>query len=173
MDNQLLLLKIWNNIESFEKLHQLKKISQNRELVFLCVGNSKVWYDSFGPMFGSLLQFIGLEYYVYGNIKSNVNKDNIADYVDKIKRFHINPYIVVVDNALSYQEEFAINIINHPIKPAFLSNDTMLVGDSAILCLTPYKDIKSSKNYFKMFKEIEKISNLIKLVFFDKIAKFT
>ena len=145
------------NIELAKKIEQIKSLSFSREIVFLCVGNSKIWYDSFGPMIGSLFQHLGLHDFVYGNMRSNINKDNLQEYRDIIYRYHNNPYVIVVDNALSVADEFSIKIVDGETKCAAMSDNQFCVGDLSILCLTPKNKIKNSCYYFQMISQIKKI----------------
>ena len=156
--NDLEIYKILINIELANCIEKIKKTSLTRDVVFLCVGNSKVWYDSFGPMMGSLLQFFGVKNYVYGNIRSNIHKDNIHEYIKIINKFHYNPYIVVFDNAFSNNDEFGIKIMEDGVECAAFSNDPAYVGDLSILCLTPCQFIKENRHYADMLGEIKKLA---------------
>ena len=149
--------KILHNINLVSQIEKLKKISNTREVVFLCVGNSKIWYDSFGPMMGTLLQYLGVENYVYGNIKSNIDVSNIQYYIDVIYKFHYNPYIVVFDNALSSNDEFVIKINKKSTTCAALSKNAVEVGDVSIMCLSPCSLLKNNCCYYHMLGEIKRL----------------
>ena len=75
-------------------LEKAKENEDKRSIVFLCVGNAKVWFDCFGPYVGSLLQKLEIDYYVYGNVRSNILTNNIEEYVNMIYRFqHICKFL--------------------------------------------------------------------------------
>jgi len=169
MSNVNQILKVQNNIEMVSKFERLKEIDKTRPVVFLCVGNSKIWYDCFGPYMGSLMQTLGFEYFVYGNNRANILLDNIEEYISMIYSFHINPFIVVLDSAISNQEEFDIRVEFESTVCGALSETPVEVGDFKISCLVPAKQIKSSAGYVKMLKEIKRVCFFLNFVFNDDI----
>lgn len=70
----------------------------NREIVIIGIGNSKIIGDSFGPLVGEILKN---DFNVVGDMKENVNYNNIEIYMEKINRKYENPYIITVDSAVS------------------------------------------------------------------------
>ena len=160
VNNNLLSLEngeIYYNIDLIKKIEKLKIISQNRDVVFLCVGNSKVWYDSFGPMIGTFLQYVGVSNYVYGNLKSNVNNNNIQKYVENIYKFHYNPFIVVFDNAISDENDFKIKIGECTTNCCCFDDEVFEVGDFSILCLTPIQFFNKPQKYYEMLDEVKRV----------------
>lgn len=151
------LTKVLLNIEIAKGIKNIKNISEKRDVIFLCVGNSKIWYDSFGPIVGTLCQYIGVKNYIYGNLRANINQSNLEDYINIIYRFHYNPFVVVFDSALSISEDFFIKIIDGPTECAGLSDNSVLVGDLSVQCIVPQKDIKNCDKYINMLSEIKKL----------------
>ena len=160
--NKTIIDEIIYNIKLIKNIEELKSTSTKREVVFLCVGNSKVWFDSFGPMIGSFLQYIGVNNYIYGTIRSNINKDNINQYIDSIYKFHANPYIVVVDNLISTGNKFTIKIKTEGLTCSCFNENSVYVGDLSVLCSTPANFIKSNKYYKNMLYEVKKFGVYIK-----------
>lgn len=158
-------VKIQNNISIIEKLENAKK--ENRSIVFLCVGNSKVWFDSFGPFVGSFLQMCGIEYFVYGNIRSNVLIDNIDEFIEMIYRFHVNPFIIVVDSSVYDGDEFDLLVKQEKTICGAFSKNPIEVGDLKIACLIPSCEISNSDGYSKMLKQMRRICLFLKYVFCD------
>ena len=113
-------------------------------------------------MIGTLFQYLNITNHVYGNIKSNVNAENLQEFINIIYRYHYNPYIVVFDNAISAENEFMIKIQEKPTNCACLSGNPVLVGDMSILCLTPAKQVKNVCEYFNMLKQIKKLGMYFK-----------
>ena len=163
-----LYLKALNNVSIVSMLEKAKENKDKRSIVFLCVGNSKVWFDCFGPYVGSLLQKLGVEYYVYGNVRANILTDNIEEYVNMIHRFHVKPYIIVFDSAVSDVEEFDISVKEEQTTCGAFSENPFSVGDMKVSCLVPVKEIKSSVGYAKMLSVVRKIGFFINYVFDDK-----
>lgn len=160
-----LYLKALNNISIISMLEAAKENEDKKSIVFLCVGNSKVWFDCFGPYVGSLLQKLGIEYYVYGNVRSNILTNNIEEYVNMIYRFHVNPYIIVFDSAISDVEDFDIVVKEGQTTCGAFSDKAFSVGDLKVSCLVPAKEIKSSAGYVKMLAAVKRIGFFINYVF--------
>ena len=155
--NELVKNEVLENYKIYENVKDLKEISKKTTLIFLCVGNSKIWYDSFGPIFGSLLKLLNFNYYIYGNLKSNINANNIEDYIDMIYKFHEKPFIIVIDNAISNEEIPKIKIINGSINCAVFSKKNILVGDMGILYCLNKKHLQNLNNYNLMLKDIARM----------------
>ena len=165
------IIKIQNNINFINKLEELRKINESRPVVFLCVGSSKIWYDSFGPMMGTLLQYLGVENYVYGNLKSNVLGNNIENYISLIHSFHIDPYIVVLDCAISESEDFYLKIYEGETQCAYFSNRSTSVGDLSLNCVVPKNKIDNCEGFNNIVKLCKKLAFFIKFVFIENEVK--
>jgi len=50
-----------NNYNLYKSLEKMIKKAGKREIIFLCVGNPKIWFDSFGPIVGSVLKHLKIE----------------------------------------------------------------------------------------------------------------
>lgn len=159
------IIKVQNNIEIVSKLEKLKEIDNSRPIVFLCVGNSKIWYDCFGPFVGSVMQKLGFKYFVYGNNRANVLLNNIVEYISMIYSFHMNPFIVVLDSSISNCDEFDIRVEFESTVCGAFSDQSVEIGDCKISCLVPAKEIKRSVGYYKMIKEIKRICFFLNYVF--------
>lgn len=161
--NNNLYLTVYENYLIFDKIFKLSKISKEKQLIFLCVGNSKIWFDSFGPIVGSILKLFDLGYYIYGNTKSNITSNNLNSYIEMIYRFHNNPYIVVFDNAISKTQKPMLKIKEEPIYCSVLKN-SVLVGDMSVTYCVNSEDIKHCENYEYMLISIKKIVRMIYFV---------
>ncbi len=158
-------IKIQNNISIIEKLEKAK--NENCSIVFLCVGNSKVWFDSFGPFVGSFLQISGIENFVYGNLRSNVLIDNIDEFLNMIYKFHVNPFIIVVDSSIYDGKDFDLLVKEEKTVCGAFSKNPVMVGDLKIACLVPSCEISSGEGYSKILKQIRRICFFLKYVFCD------
>lgn len=161
------VIKVQNNISFINKLEKAKMMSNSRSVVFLCVGNSKIWFDAFGPYVGSLLQKMGVKNYVYGNNRYNILGNNIKNFVDLIYRFHINPYIIVVDSSVSNVSEFDIFVSEEKTVCGAYSESPYEVGDMKISCLVPSKAILNASKKDQMILQIKRICYFLKYVFID------
>lgn len=159
------LLTLQNNYNYFINCDKLYKISQEREVVFLCVGNPKLWYDSFGPMFGCLLRYLELDKFIYGNVNAPITAKNLEHYVESIYKFHTKPYIVVIDTALSKASEMTVKMNEGSIKCAILSDNPVDVGDMYISFCINNEAIKDPNNYYKMLSYIKQVARMLVYTF--------
>ena len=157
--------KVLENYNILSKIEKLKEISKKQEVVFLCVGNPKIWFDSFGPMMGSLLKYLNLEKFIYGNLKSPIKAENLEQYVNMIYRFHINPFVVVIDSAISKASNIQLKIKEGAIKCACLSDNPLEVGDMSIMLCISKEKMLNSNNYKVLLNDVKKLSWFINYVF--------
>ncbi len=165
MVNVKKLMVVCNNYNYYRNFEKLYRISQEREVVFLCLGNPKIWYDCFGPMFGNLLRYLNLDKFIYGNVDAPITAKNIEHYVELIYKFHINPYIVVVDATLSKNAEMFVKIAEGSLQCAVLSDKSVNVGDMYISFCINIKETKDPNNYFKMLSCIKQVARMLMFCF--------
>lgn len=165
------LMKIQNNIELINSIEKAKVEAGDRPIVFLCVGNSKIWYDSYGPMVGTLLRYLGFNYYIYGNLRSNVNLDNLSEFIEMIYKFHVNPFVIVFDSAISTGEEYDITAECKAMNCGALRGKGTMVGDFSVKFLIPAKDINCNNGYKDLLKAVKKTGMFMLHVFSEKSNK--
>lgn len=124
----------------------------SRPIVFLCIGTDKVIGDSFGPVVG---HFLCSEENIinYGNLINTVNATNLYEISKEIKEKYINPYIVVIDSAISeIGLKNKIVVGTGGIKPGSALNKKLdKIGDiyiNAIVC-------GASKNNFEELRKVK------------------
>ena len=112
-----------------------KYVLENRykEIVFVCVGNYKIWYDSFAPQFAESLRESNINCYVYGG-KNSIVPDNLIDYMTFIETKHARALIIVVDSCLVTDDRNSccFFVKKSPMVPAGYTN-TKSFGDISIL----------------------------------------
>ena len=138
-----------------------------KNLVFLCIGTTKIIGDSVGPKVGDKLKQMGVEAYVYGNTQRQVTAINVDDYAKMIKARHKEDIVVVIDSALGKINDIgAIKVTQNGIKPggAFDKNKER-VGDIGILAVVGDAD----GNRMQELKDRDEsfISHLV-----DKVVEF-
>ncbi len=90
-------------------LYQEKTNASKMEIVFLCIGTDHILGDCLGPLVGTGLKE-KLEPHnisnitIYGTLKENLCYTNIKDTLKIIEKKHQNPCLIVVDAALSQEE---------------------------------------------------------------------
>lgn len=94
--------------------HLKRKINVSRdETLFVCIGTSRILWDSIGPRVGSYLKERIDDRKVLGDINNNIcSKWDLIYYYPKIK----NKFIVAIDSAISSKElEGEVFVSNRPI----------------------------------------------------------
>lgn len=101
--------------------------------VFLCVGNSNVVGDLFGPMCGEQLKKANKNLKVFGTLNDNVTSKNLLKTYNFIKQKHpLNP-VVIIDSALGEEEEVGlVKLNNHGCLPAHKTNN-IIMGNICVL----------------------------------------
>ena len=138
------------SINVYKKINELKSfenfLKHNKDnVVFVCVGNFEVWYDSYGPIVGELLiNKYNIPTFVYGNIKSNIKLSNLSSFVNWVKLVHFDKKIIVIDAALSNKGNKEVVFKSGPIKCAYYSDKGETFGDYAILC--PVNQVETNGN---------------------------
>ncbi len=89
-------------IELENKIKNLMVNNEFSDIIFLCIGTSKIIGDAIGPILGSNLKDIENEFiHIYGTIEKNVHFNNTKNIIESINRNYINPCIISIDAALS------------------------------------------------------------------------
>lgn len=155
-------------MQNFE--NELKtKISREIEnegisnIVFLCIGTSKIIGDAIGPAIGSRLKCIESEYVqVYGTIEKNLNFKNTKEVIENIFNKYKNPYIVTIDAALSNKRNFGDIVLGSGYIKIGKALEKSLCFNSniSIKCVVGKKYQDKIKN-FDVLRSVE-IKNLVK-----------
>lgn len=144
-------------------------------LVFLCLGTTKIAGDSVGPKVGDRLRALGIKAYVYGNTLRQVTSINVEDYIAMLKKRHSEDRIIAIDAALGKSEDIGkIKITDSGIRPggAFVK-DRDRVGDTGILAVVGKADgdrLAQLKNvsYSLVDKLVDKIVDYAQGCMLDK-----
>lgn len=130
------------------------------ETVFLCIGTDRVIGDSLGPLVGTMLQE-KLEKYnffnitIYGTLQENICYTNIQNTLKIINQKHKNACIVVIDAALSHEDNIGKIFITREkmVLGKGLCKDKVEVGDISIKAVVG-KNYKLSKYNFSSLQNI-------------------
>lgn len=117
----------------YKKLNSL--VSNNRPIIFLCIGTDRATGDSLGPLVGYKLKNIhSKNIYIYGSLEYPVHSINLISILDKINDSFINPFIIGIDASLgSVQSIGKIFIEDVPLRPGLAVNkDLPAVGEMSI-----------------------------------------
>jgi len=138
-----------------------------KNLVFLCIGTTKIIGDSVGPRGGDKLRANDAQAYVYGNTLRQVTAINVEDYAKMISQRHANDVVIVIDSALGKIGDVGtVKITRNGIKPGgAFDKGKDRIGDIGILAVVGDADadrMSELKNRDESF-----ISNLV-----DKVVEF-
>lgn len=157
------------NIDVYKYYYQLSKILcnyKNKEVVFFCVGNYKIWYDSFASCVCLGLKKIGVNGFIYGGKDFPILPDSLTDYMNWVENSHPNACVIVVDNLLTFNKDDCGKLIISQRKTnlAGLVNKLSFGDVSVLLTTYPYE------NYKEFIQKQQQITdNLIKALEIFKI----
>ncbi|NLC88279.1 MAG: spore protease YyaC [Clostridiaceae bacterium] len=146
-----------------------EKIKRNYlDIVFLCIGTDRATGDCFGPLVGSNLKDI-LEKYniyninIYGTLEKNISYTNINETIKLINKTHKNPYIIVIDAALSKKENIGKIFIKEDktILGKGLNKNRIEIGNISIKGVVG-KDYKIPNYNFNILQNVS-LSKVLKL----------
>lgn len=135
--------------------------------VVLCVGCDRITGDSLAPMVGELLTHkYNLPAFVYGNLDHNITAQNLSETVQKIKLWHEDSPIIVVDAVLGDEGEVGqIKYYKGGCYPAGAFNKFAgLIGDYSLLGVVESTGI--SKHTFLASVKLKIVTTLA-----EKISK--
>lgn len=81
-------------------------LSQQKEIVFLCIGTDRSTGDALGPLVGSHIYELCLDMrpYIYGTLDHPVHAVNLKETLKIINKKHPNAYIIAIDACLGKYE---------------------------------------------------------------------
>ena len=134
------------DFKEYVKCLQRKIPIHNKDILFVCIGNSKILWDSIGPKVGTFLKDNLGRRYVLGDMKKNItSRLDLAYFYPKIK----NKFIIAIDVAISKKVNTGeIFIINKPIVMGLGINKVKgAIGDVSIKIGISEFNIKSLNCY--------------------------
>lgn len=113
-----------------------KNISNNPEVVVLCVGTDRSTGDCLGPLVGHRLSknYSMMNIHVFGTLNEPVHAKNLDEKMNFIFNNIRNPFIIAIDASLGKMENIGkINLYNGPLFPgAGVNKNLQPVGDISI-----------------------------------------
>lgn len=107
-------------------------LSEQRDVILLCIGTDRCTGDALGPLIGSQLSGLGLRTaHVYGTLEKPVHATNLEETLVRIRERHRDPLIVAVDACLGRLDSVGNVMIGAgPLKPgAGVNKQLPAVGD--------------------------------------------
>lgn len=139
-------------------------ISEDQEIIYLCIGSDRSTGDSLGPLVGYRLEALSsFKGHVYGTLKNPVHAVNLSSSLDEIYGIHENPFIIAIDASLGTKNHIGyVTLCDSPLKPGLGVKKllpsvgnlsvTGIVGfsgvmDAVILQTTRLSDVMDLSNY--------------------------
>ncbi len=107
-------------------------LSEQREVVLLCIGTDRCTGDALGPLIGSHLAGLSLRTaHVYGTLEKPVHATNLEETLVRIRDRHRDPLIIAIDACLGRLDSVGNVMIGAgPLKPgAGVNKQLPAVGD--------------------------------------------
>lgn len=112
--------------------HLMPPSSNERPIIFVCIGTDRSTGDSLGPLIGTFLQEKNVHpFRIYGTLDQPIHALNLKEKLFEIKTRHPDPFIIGIDACLGRLKSVGIiQIGSGPIKPgAGVCKDLPAVGD--------------------------------------------
>ena len=82
------------NFEEYVSILKRKLYLNKKNLVFICIGNSEILWDSIGPKVGTYLKYINGKTNVIGTVNNNIcSKLDLVKYQTQIK----DKFLIAID----------------------------------------------------------------------------
>ena len=148
----------------------IKMNNKINEIVFVCIGTTKIIGDSFGPIVGTYLKENldkNEKIQVIGDIKEALTYDKIEKNIKQIEGKNRNKLIIVLDSALSNSEDIGkIFIQNRGLKYGeSLKKNNSTIGNISIKAVVGEDKKNNIKNFNNLRNvSIEQINNMTNIV---------
>lgn len=118
-------------------LQEMISQTENRPIVFLCIGSDRATGDSLGPLVGhQLITSLSLSHCtkktaVYGSLRHTVHAGNLSETLASIYNRYSNPFIVAIDASLGIPEHIGfVTLGTGSLRPGIgVSHDLPAAGD--------------------------------------------
>lgn len=158
-----------NLLYKFSKIMERYKQNEYSQIIFLCIGSSKIIGDSFGPLVGNKLKqkISSKDIIVVGDLKNNICALNIDKNIEIIKNNYKKPLIIAIDAALSRNEDIGkIKIYPYGIKiRKALDDEEKIIGDLSIKAVVANNKKIGISNYIELketpYDRIEYLSDIL------------
>ncbi|MBO5182911.1 MAG: DUF1256 domain-containing protein [Bacilli bacterium] len=136
--NNINYIEARNSLASYLKKEIAKLIKRKDydKIMIVCIGTSKVIFDSYGPIVGSILSraLFPFDVRVYGTIEKPINGLNIESFILKNASEFNKNLVIAVDSMFSkYETNKSIYVSNRGLKPgSALGKSFPTIGEFSI-----------------------------------------
>ena len=145
-------------------------VDLNKDIVFVCVGTTRLIGDSFGPLVGTVLKRMlekNDKVTVIGDLQNCVTYKDIRDKMHSINSKYSNSLIIVVDSALADKSNIGkIYVQKRGLKYAeSLKKANGVIGNISIKAVVGENCSDSMKNFYNLkdvsIQRIEYVSSIV------------
>ena len=139
------------------------------DIVFICIGTNKVIGDSLGPLVGTYLKVLYHNIKVYGDIKQNIDYNNINKVINFVNVKYKNHTKVLIDSALGNNVGDIVLYSGSISLGKGIGKEKNIYGDIIIKAVVGRNYNSTKKNFYELkkrnFEEINSIArNVIDLI---------
>lgn len=144
--------------------------------IILCIGTSKCIGDSLGPIVGEYLynNIKKSNVYVFGNLKNNITYQNIDVILNRINNTIKNPYMILIDSALSNKNYIGKIVVNKNkmIVGSALNKSEYKYGNLSIKGIVGENKYSYEENYNELNNvSVDLVKNISKNIINDIIPR--
>lgn len=144
--------------------------------IILCIGTSKCIGDSLGPIVGEYLynNIKKSNVYVLGNLKNNITYQNIDVILNRINNTIKNPYMILIDSALSNKNYIGKIVVNKNkmIVGSALNKSEYKYGNLSIKGIVGENKYSYEENYNELNNvSLDLVKNISKNIINDIIPR--
>ncbi len=144
--------------------------------IILCIGTSKCIGDSLGPIVGEYLynNIKKSNVYVLGNLKNNITYQNIDVILNRINNTIKNPYMILIDSALSNKNYIGKIVVNKNkmIVGSALNKSEYKYGNLSIKGIVGENKYSYEENYNELNNvSVDLVKNISKNIINDIIPR--
>ncbi|MEN6414032.1 MAG: spore protease YyaC [Veillonellales bacterium] len=97
-----------------------------QDIIVLCIGTDRSTGDALGPLTGSKLQTLNVDFKVYGTLDQPVHATNLSHALEEIRSSPVQPFILAVDACLGKLENIGcVSLGRGPVKPGAAVNKNL------------------------------------------------
>lgn len=127
LESDSLFQNSYIDIGEFLYNNLLSSLSDDRPIIFICIGTDRCTGDSLGPIVGyklkKTIKNLPKNIYIYGSLESPIHAQNLVEIINKINSNFIDPYIIAIDSCLGKTNNIGkVFIKNKPILPGLALN---------------------------------------------------
>lgn len=140
-------------------------LSEDKDIVFLCIGSDRYVGDSLGPLVGTMLKEHGTPFWIYGTLEEPVHAFNLKGILKEIKKQLKKPLVIAIDASIGHKDQVGYVMFKEgPLTPG-KAVEKMLpnVGDYHFIGVVNYIDPLPTSQFLNDTR-LYTVMNLAKII---------